>query len=98
MGFKRVEKNRRSPDAISPEGTAQSVARHGSAGKDFKQIESRRDNTMGSLILPPQNVSLSKAVLMRKGGEDNGKSMKFREPTELHRKSGVWGTRRFVGG
>jgi len=24
--------------------------------------------------------------------------MKFREPTELHRKSGVWGTRRFVGG
>ena len=42
MGFKRVEKNRRSPDAISPEGTGQSVARHGSAGKDFKQIESRR--------------------------------------------------------
>src|SRR5450631_926512 len=48
MGFKRVEKNRRSPDAISPEGTGQSVARHGSAGKHFKQIESRRDDTMGS--------------------------------------------------
>ena len=48
MGFKRVEKNRRSPDAISPEGTGQSVARHGSAGKDFKQIESRRDGTMES--------------------------------------------------
>ena len=97
MGFKRVEKNRRSPDAISPEGTAQSVARHGSAGKDFKQIESRRDDTMGSLILPPQNVSLSKAVLMRKGGEDDEVN-EVREPTELHRKSGVWGTRRFVGG
>src|SRR5450631_2976776 len=48
MGFKRVEKNRRSPDAISPKGTGQSVARHGSAGKHFKQIESRRDDTMGS--------------------------------------------------
>src|SRR5450631_681309 len=48
MGFKRVEKNRRSPDAISPEGTGQSVARHGSAGKHFKQIESRRVDTMGS--------------------------------------------------
>jgi hypothetical protein len=31
-GFKGLEKNRRSPDAISPEGTGQSVARHGSAG------------------------------------------------------------------
>jgi hypothetical protein len=31
-GFKGVEKNRKSPDAISPEGTGQSVARHGSAG------------------------------------------------------------------
>jgi hypothetical protein len=31
-GFKGVEKNRRSLDAISPEGTGQSVARHGSAG------------------------------------------------------------------
>jgi hypothetical protein len=31
-GFKGVEKNRRSPDAIGPEGTGQSVARHGSAG------------------------------------------------------------------
>src|ERR1700733_11295614 len=48
MGFKGVEKSRRSPDAISPEGTGQSVARHGSAGKDFTQIESRRDDTMGS--------------------------------------------------
>jgi len=48
MGFKRVERNCRSPDAISPEGTGQSVARHGSAGKHFKQIESRRDDTMGS--------------------------------------------------
>jgi hypothetical protein len=48
MGFKGVEKNRRSPDAISPEGTGQSVARHGSAGEDFTQIESRRDDTMGS--------------------------------------------------
>jgi hypothetical protein len=48
MGFKGVEKNRGSLDAISPEGTGQSVARHGSAGKDFTQIESRRDDTMGS--------------------------------------------------
>jgi hypothetical protein len=24
--------------------------------------------------------------------------MKFREPTKLHRKSGVWGTRRFLRG
>jgi hypothetical protein len=32
----------------SPEGTGQSVARHGSAGKDFQQIESRRDDTMGN--------------------------------------------------
>ena len=48
MGFKRVEKNRKSSDAISPEGTGQSVALHGSAGKDFKQIESRRDGTMES--------------------------------------------------
>ena len=48
MGFKGVGKNRRSPDTISPEGTGQSVARHGSAGKGFTQIESRRDDTMGS--------------------------------------------------
>jgi hypothetical protein len=26
---------------------------------------------LGEVILPPQNVSLSKAVLMRKGGEDD---------------------------
>src|SRR5450631_101785 len=41
MGFKRVEKNRRSPDAISPEGTGQSVARHGSAGKHFSKAIGR---------------------------------------------------------
>jgi hypothetical protein len=32
LGFKGVEKNRRSSDVINPEGTGQSVARHGSAG------------------------------------------------------------------
>jgi hypothetical protein len=41
-----AEKNRKSPDALSPEGTGQSVARHGSAGYSFTQIESRRDDTM----------------------------------------------------
>ncbi len=48
-GFRGVEKNCRSPDGISPEGTGQSVARHGSAGYDSTQIESRRDGTMGFL-------------------------------------------------
>jgi hypothetical protein len=33
----------------------------------------KRNDTLAdeTLILPPQNVSLSKAVLMRKGGEDD---------------------------
>jgi hypothetical protein len=48
MGFEGEERSRRSPDAISPEGTGPSVARHGSAGKDFTQVESRRDDPMGS--------------------------------------------------
>jgi hypothetical protein len=66
MGFEGVEKNRRSPDAISPEGTGQSVARHGSAGKDFTQIESRRDDTMGS----SHANSLAHSLLAAANGEN----------------------------
>jgi hypothetical protein len=40
-GF-RGSKELQVTDATSPEGTGQSVARHGSAGYDFTQIESRR--------------------------------------------------------
>jgi hypothetical protein len=35
------------------------------------------------MILPPQNVSLSKAVLMRKGGEDEGRCGRKAGQTEM---------------
>src|SRR5216683_2815414 len=45
-GWKRIAGH---PTESVPKGTGQSVARHGSAGWDCREIESRRDDTMGVL-------------------------------------------------